>query len=120
MGAEEGAVPVPQDLNEVTVRGRVSGAPLERTMPSGDALVSFRIVVGRPPRARRRSRVTVDTIDCVAWTAAIRRKAAALASGDVVEVSGALRRRFRRVEGVPTSRVDVEVVRCRRVSRVPR
>lgn len=107
-----------EDQNEVSLRGRVSAEPVERTLPSGDCLVSFRLVVRRPARARRRSRVSVDTFDCVAWTATMRRKAAALTPGDVIEVGGSLRRRFRRVEESVASRVDVEVVRCRRLQRV--
>ena len=33
----------------VTLRGRVTGLPEERTLPSGDVLVSFRISVPRRP-----------------------------------------------------------------------
>lgn len=119
MRGDEGRSGLHMDRNEVSILGRVSGEPVERELPSGDALVTFRVVVRRGGRARRRSRVSVDTFDCVAWTAAMRRKAAALAPGDVVEVEGSLRRRFRRVGETATSRVDVEVERCRRVRNRP-
>lgn len=117
MGPDKDAGDAGLDHNEVSIRGRVSAEPVERLLPSGDRLVSFRLVVRRPDRVRRRSRVSVDTFDCVAWNAAMRKKAGALAPGDVVEIGGSLRRRFRRVgEGV-TSRVDVEVLRCKKVRR---
>ncbi|MDO9380398.1 MAG: single-stranded DNA-binding protein [Nocardioidaceae bacterium] len=84
-------------------------------MPSGDEMTTFRVIVRRPPAALRKSKVTVDSVECVAWTAATRRSASRLEPGDVVEVTGALRRRFQRSGDGPVSRVDVEVDRCRRV-----
>ena len=62
--------------NEVVLVGRVPAAPQERELPSGDRLVMWRVVVGRPPVRRPPDGVrspTVDTLDCVAWTAAARR-----------------------------------------------
>lgn len=103
-----------QHVNEVLLRGRMSAAPQTRTMPSGDPVVTWRLVIARPP-ARRRSRVGVDTIDCTAWSSATRRAALRLHAGDQVEVSGALRRHFRRGPAGATSRVDVEVSKVRRV-----
>lgn len=103
-------------VNEVVLRGRVSAAGEERTLPSGDTLVAFRVIVARPVKERRRSKITVDTFDCTAWTAATQRAVRRLDAGDVVEVHGRLRRRFQRVAGMPTSRVDVDVLRCRKVA----
>lgn len=108
--------------NEVLLVGRVAAAPQERELPSGDLLVSWRVVVGRPPAPRPPEGVratTVDTLDCVAWTAAARRAASALAPDDVVEVSGALRRRFWRTGAGAASRCEVEVTSLRRVGRRP-
>ena len=110
-----------QARNEVVLVGRVSGQPEERELPSGDALVSWRVVVERP--ASRRAvpagvrATTVDTLDCVAWTAALRRTARGLADGDVVAVEGALRRRFWRAGGGAASRTEVEVEQLRRLSK---
>ena len=108
--------------NEVLLVGRVSAAPEERELPSGDVLVTWRVVVGRlpgrpPPDGVRAP--TVDTLDCVAWTASARRAAAALVADDVVEVSGALRRRFWRAGSGAVSRCEVEVSSVRRISRRP-
>ena len=107
--------------NEVRLVGRVSGRPEERELPSGDSLVAWRVVVDRPATGRRppagvRS-PTVDTLDCVAWSAGLRRTARGLRDGDVVEVSGALRRRFWRTGAGAVSRTEVEADRVRRVSR---
>lgn len=110
-----------QARNEVMLVGRVSGEPQERELPSGDVLVSWRVVVERP--APRRApppgvrATTVDTLDCVAWLAPVRRTARALAEGDVVAVEGALRRRFWRAGAGAASRTEVEVEQLRRLSR---
>jgi len=110
--------------NEVVLVGRVSGVPEERELPSGDALVSWRVVVDRPaPRRAPPPGVrpaTVDTVDCVAWTAPVRRTARGLLAGDVVAVEGALRRRFWRSGLGSASRTEVEVEALRRLSKRPR
>ena len=107
--------------NEVVLVGRVSGAPEERELPSGDCLVSWRVVVDRPPPRRPVPEgvrpPTVDTVDCVAWSASVRRTARGLADGDVVAVEGALRRRFWRGGAGAVSRTEVEVASLRRVRR---
>lgn len=113
-------VPVQASRNEVVLVGRVSGAPEERELPSGDALVSFRLVVGRPPhqRAAPSGRTpTIDTLDCVVWSAAARRSARALADGDIVAVEGALRRRFWRGASGASSRTEVEACSVKRLRR---
>lgn len=106
--------------NEVVLVGRVAAAPVSRALPSGDVLVTFRLVVQRPrvgsPAPGPRT-PTVDTIDCVALRAAVRRGAARWEAGDVVEVTGALRRRFWRGPAGPVSRCEVEVQRARRLAR---
>lgn len=107
--------------NEVVLVGRVSGEPEERELPSGDVLVAWRVVVDRPaPRRAPPSgvrRPTIDTLDCVAWTAAVRRVARGLTDGDVVAVEGALRRRFWRAGPAAASRTEVEVETVRRLRR---
>jgi single-strand DNA-binding protein len=79
-------------------------------------MVSFRVVVPRPAASGsdERRRPTVDTIDCVAWLARVRRAAASWQPGDTIEVEGALRRRFwRGPGGGPASRCEVEVITAR-------
>lgn len=107
--------------NEVTLVGRVSAPPEERTLPSGDVLLIWRLVVDRPPGRRPLPEgvraVSTDTFDCVAWTGGVRRSARGFVAGDVVRVEGALRRRFWRVGGGAASRCEVEVAAARRLVR---
>lgn len=105
-------------LNSVTLRGRVSAAPLERELPSGDKIVTTRLVMARAPdRPAGGSRQVSDWVDCVAWTGRARRSVLSWRVDDVVEVDGALRRRFYRTEAANGSRVEVEVLSGRRVER---
>ncbi|WP_295692407.1 single-stranded DNA-binding protein [Lapillicoccus sp.] len=122
--------------NEVLLVGRVSGVPEAREMPSGDEVVQFRVVIRRPPAkkpARRAAigpsgegggsgsagtssvtRTQVDTIDVACWSASSRRAARRFTDGDVVEVQGALRRRFYRAGPATVSRYEVEAATVRR------
>lgn len=99
-------------LNEVRLRGRLSGDPEERELPSGDVVVVLRLVVDRPEG----SRASHDTLDCAAYAGPVRRKLLRWSHGDVVEVSGALRRRFFRAGAVPVSRYEIEVAAASRVA----
>lgn len=100
--------------NRVRLVGRLSTDPHETVLPSGDRVVSVRVVVARGPRERRPP--TVDTIDCAIWTAALRRRALRWAAGDVVLIDGRLRRRFWRTPTGPASRYEVEVTAGRRMT----
>lgn len=104
--------------NEVVLVGRVSGEPTVRVLPSGDELVSWRLVVGRDSRdisASGRQRPTIDTIDCIAFRAGVRRIAARWSGGEVVEVRGALRRRFWRGTQGAASRCEVEALQIKKI-----
>lgn len=93
------------EVNHVEITGRVSGDPTTRELPSGDELVTLRVVV-----ARGRGH-PVDTIDCACWSARSRRAAGRLHDGDRVSVEGSLRRRFFRTQAGAASRYEVEVTR---------
>jgi single-strand DNA-binding protein len=101
-------------VNEVRLRGRVAVPAVARTLPSGDRLVTARLVVDRDQEARRRSTQRVDVIECVAWSRRAQRSALSWAPGDVVEVAGAIRRRFYRDAGSAVSRFEVEIRAARR------
>jgi len=105
-----------EGLNEVRLIGRLSQEPELRTLPSGDPLWTFRVVVPRngPPSAARAS---VDALDCAVWSGRCRRTVASWRAGDVVEVSGAVRRRFFRAGGGAVSRVEIEVGSARLIRR---
>jgi single-strand DNA-binding protein len=104
----------PPGRNEVYLTGRVAAAPLERELPSGDSVVTVRIIVERAGAVATRSSQRVDTIDCVGWTARVQRAMRRWEPGDEVEVSGALRRRFYRVADGPRSRFEVEIASAKR------
>lgn len=105
-------------VNQVQLSGRLAAVAEERTLPSGDRLWTFRVVV---PREEPRGRQTVDTLDCSVWSQRVGRSVSRWEAGDIVEVSGPLRRRFFRTGGGSTaSRVEIEVHRARRVRRPAR
>lgn len=99
-------------VNTVELSGRVSGEPEAKVLPSGDDLVTLRLVVARPTGG------PVDTIDLACWSPSARRAAGRVADGDEIHVTGALRRRFFRTAGGAASRYEVEVSKLsrRRVS----
>ena len=110
-------------VNEVHLSGRVSGSPEEKTLPSGDVVVLFRLVVRRPAVRRTassragaqgaasesagRKAAVVDTLDVACWAARPRKAALRLRDGDAAEVSGSLHRRFFRAGGAAASRYEV-------------
>ena len=112
----------PVHANEVRLVGRLAVEPVHRELPSGDPLVSFRLVVERDAaavaaRAGGSARSpTVDTLECSAWRRDVQRTLARTGPGDVLEVQGALRRRFWRTGAGAASRSEVEVVRVRRLA----
>jgi single-strand DNA-binding protein len=94
--------------NEVRLRGRLSADPAELTMPSGDTLWTFRLVVERAGSGARRGQ-HVDTLDCAVWGGRAKRSVPTWSAGDLVEVTGAIRRRFYAVGAAKVSRYQVEV-----------
>ena len=116
--AQQAARPGMQTCNEVTLVGRVSAAPERRDLPSGDQLVTLRVVVDRPPQKGAAKRA-VDVIDVACWSKRTQRTAAGLTADDGVRVEGALRRRFFAAGGGRASRYEVEASRLVRVTRQP-
>jgi single-strand DNA-binding protein len=103
-------------VNDVRVVGRLSEAPERKELPSGDVLVSFRVVVERPPESVR-GRQRVDVLDCAVWSGRPRRTVSGWAADDVVEVCGSVRRRFYRTASGTASRVEIEVRSARLIRR---
>lgn len=103
-------------LNEVRLVGRLTSAPEERVLPSGDVILTFRMSMTRDPTPMTRgSKQTSDWADCVAFGARVRRTVGSWQVGDPVRVEGALRRRFYRGTGGTATRVEVEVLKAARV-----
>ncbi len=108
----------PSGQNCVTLRGRVSSAPIERELPSGDVIVTLRVVLVRDKSPMTsKSKQSSDWVDCVAWGGRVKRNVARWQVGDVVEIEGALRRRFFRMDSRTSTRVEVEVLGGRLVER---
>jgi single-strand DNA-binding protein len=101
-------------VNSVHLVGRVTATGEPRELPSGDTVLTLRVVVPRGDQRKDRARPGVDTIDVACWSPAARRAASHCAVDDHVEVEGALRRRFFRAGGSVASRYEVE---ARRISR---
>ncbi len=99
---------VTQDcMNQIVLRGRLGEGVAERNLVTGEATVTFRVIVDRAQRGRDGK--SSDTIDCVALSAALRRKVLKLSPGIHLDIEGALRRRFFRSGGALISRYEVEV-----------
>jgi single-strand DNA-binding protein len=106
--------------NDVRLVGRLTGEPALVELPSGDALVTFRISVPRssPMRtaasgAEKAPAQRVDSVPCTAWVPRLRRSILTWRAGDLVEVSGAVRCRFFQAGGATRSRVEVEASAAR-------
>jgi single-strand DNA-binding protein len=98
--------------NEVFLTGRLSVPPEARELPSGDEVVSWRLVVDRPAGAERTG---MDVVDCVTFAPRVRRAALKWDPGATLEVHGCLRRRFWRSATGTASRCEVEVSRAVRL-----
>src|SRR5689334_21484286 len=90
------------EVNRVELEGRLPAAAETRTLPSGDQIVTFRVVIRRAPGGP--SGATVDTVDCVTWSRGLGKRVLGWPAGSRVAVEGALRRRFWRTGGALGSR----------------
>jgi len=110
--------PTDEPVNVVRLRGKVTTAPEERELPSGARVVGVRLSVAREATPMTTgSRQTTDWVDCSAWGARVRRTVRSWQPGDVVELEGALRRRFTRAATGTATRLEVEVLSARRLVR---
>ncbi len=107
-------LPLVEHRNEVALAGRLKAPPKTKVLPSGDEIATWRLIISRPkPRTSRQS---TDWVDCVAFGARVRRAALTWQVDDVIEVNGALRRRFWRGANGLTSGCEVDVVRAARLT----
>ena len=106
------AEPATRAVNQVRLVGRLARQVEERTLPSGDVITIFAIIVDRPSG---RGSARVDTIACVTSRRAVARAAGEWATGQWVEAEGALRRRFWRASTGLGSATEVEVHRLQRL-----
>jgi single-stranded DNA-binding protein len=99
--------------NEVTLVGRLSMEPTGKELPSGGLLTHWRLAVRRPEGHAGHQRS--DAIECATFDDEVRGMLDGWRIDDVIEVSGALRRRWWR----GGSRYQVEVCTARRVEPSP-
>jgi single-strand DNA-binding protein len=100
-------------INQVFLVGKVNSPGVEKTLPSGDCVVEFRILVDREkPRGKKRE---VDVLDIATWNTRLRKRALSLQVDEWVEIEGSLRRRFWRGPAGLASRWQVEASEVRRI-----
>ncbi|HSK24315.1 MAG TPA: hypothetical protein VK906_14110 [Egicoccus sp.] len=108
-----GTTSAPGRVNEVRIIGRASGTPERKTLPSGDEVVLFRVVVPRPTGGADTLPVSVGPAPVAgrAGPGQVGRRLLAqaerTAAGDCVEVSGELRRRWWSTASGRTSRIEI-------------
>lgn len=78
--------------NEILVAGRITARPLIRELPSGDRLATWRICVARSCASRYRGRRS-DSITCTSFDRDLHEGIRSWRLGDVVRMTGELRRR---------------------------
>jgi len=114
----DGADAAEEAVNEVRLVGRLAGDPRLRELPSGDTVWTLRVTVDRRlPPGRAKPRQRVDSLECAVWSGRLKQQVKGWSAGDVVEVSGALRRRFFQAGGATASRVEVELSKGRIIRR---
>lgn len=94
-------------VNTVTLLGRLADDPARRPLPAGGTVTVWRLNVDRPQSPGKRRRV--DTIACAAYDARLHDQAASWRRGDIIEVQGALRRRFWNADEFTYGRYEVEI-----------
>ncbi|MFF0247552.1 single-stranded DNA-binding protein [Streptosporangium sandarakinum] len=104
------------DRNEVVLAGRLPEAASVRKLRSGSALTRWRLIVRRQQRDRR---TQVDTIPCASFVPEVALAAAGWLPGDMVEVTGSLRRRWWGDDGSKASGYEVEVHSVRHLGPAP-
>lgn len=98
-------------VNSVIIVGRLSAPPERKELPSGDVLWTWRMVVNRPKShhsVKASQKAAVDTIDCTTFSKTLGRSAEKWEKDAVLEVAGALRRRFFKTPTGTGSRYEVE------------
>ncbi|WP_017593643.1 single-stranded DNA-binding protein [Nocardiopsis potens] len=112
--AAAGTAERPGHRNEVVLEGRVTAEPSVRELPSGDRLVTWRVTVARPGgEGAAGAGRQADSITCVSFRTDIQNATRGWRIGDLVQVVGALRRRYRRSRGFAGGVVEVEAAAVR-------
>ncbi|MEV0595280.1 single-stranded DNA-binding protein [Nonomuraea cavernae] len=102
------------DRNEVVLVGRLSMAAEDKTLPSGDTLTKWRLVVRRRRRHKRGEALT-DSIPCVTFDPEAAAVVHSLDLHDTLEVTGAFRCRIYGPATAKVWRYEVEVLTAKAV-----
>jgi single-strand DNA-binding protein len=94
--------------SKVELEGRLGKSVVQRTLPSGDVITIFSVIVDREQREIV-GKTSIDTIPCHTHRISIATKASTWRSGSVITVSGVLRRRFWKGPHGLGSALEVEV-----------
>jgi single-strand DNA-binding protein len=95
-------------FSKVELQGRLGKSVVQRTLPSGDVITIFSVIVDREQREIV-GKASVDTIPCQTHRLSIATKVSTWQSGSEITVSGVLRRRFWKGPHGLGSALEVEV-----------
>lgn len=99
-----------ESRNDVLVIGRMGSRVTTRELPSGDVITTFSVVVDRPKSAIHGA-TKIDTIACQTTKARLAQAVGRLEPGSLIQVEGALRRRFWRAGAGLASAMEVEATK---------
>ncbi len=94
--------------SKVEVQGRLGKSVVQRTLPRGDVVTIFSVIVDRAEREIV-GKATVDTIPCQTHRISIATKVSTWQPGTEITASGVLRRRFWQGAHGLGSALEVEV-----------
>ncbi|MGW5155971.1 single-stranded DNA-binding protein [Nonomuraea wenchangensis] len=105
------------DRNEVLLVGRLSAAPEDHTLPSGDTVTKWRIIVRRRRRQRPGATLT-DSVPCVTFSPETADVVRGLKPRDYLQVTGSFRCRVFGPTGAKTWKYEVEVTSAKPVDAI--
>jgi single-strand DNA-binding protein len=101
--------------NRIDLVGRVTAEPARRELSAGRRLVTWRLAMTRRAEEQRAG-AEVDAVNCVSFDPRVHAGVRGWTIGDVVQVQGALRRRFWRTSAGTASFFEVEAEEVRRLA----
>lgn len=101
-------------MNEVEISGIVSHIPVERELANGTRTLSWRIKV---PRDESGNDSIPCTVNLEITSKALANKIESLEVSQTVHISGVLRSRFWQGAGGSSSRLEVEVISLKKISK---
>lgn len=95
-----------QNINNVTLSGRLTADPLLRKTTADKSVASFTLAVNR--RANAKAETIADFINCITWNALAENIARHLSKGSFIELAGRIQtRNYEDKNGVKRTAVEV-------------